>query len=82
MRSRAYRRHQRARTRARHLRDYYELSASSWDRRWNSGPRKDIAIRHPRDCGRKCYLCHYSKLLGLPRLGDEGWRGYEDAAWG
>ncbi len=56
MRTRAYRRHQRARIRARHLRDFalYTSSAS---------PRGDIAIRHPLDCGRRCLLCHWSKFL-------------------
>lgn len=56
MRTRAYRRHQRARVRARHLREFvrYALSAS---------PPRDIAVRHPLDCGRRCLLCHWSKLL-------------------
>ena len=64
MRTRAYRRHQRARIKARHLRDYRALS------RWQRDPfppAKDIATRHPLDCGRRCFLCHMDKLMGLPR---------------
>lgn len=78
MRSRAFRRHQRARIKARHVRDYYALTG------YTGGlpPRKDIAVRHPRDCGRRCYLCHYEKLMGLPRLGERDWRRYEEEAWG
>jgi hypothetical protein len=76
MRSRAYRRHQRARTKARHLRDYYELSDPL-----GFPPPKDIAVRHPRDCGRRCYLCHYDKLMDQPPRGDGDWRALERAAW-
>lgn len=57
MRTRAYRRHQRARAKARHLRDFrlYATSATQ--------PPRDVAIRHPFDCGGRCLLCHWSKLL-------------------
>jgi hypothetical protein len=57
MRTRAYRRHQRARVRARHLRELalYASSATPLPR--------DIAVRHPLDCGRRCLLCHWSKFL-------------------
>jgi hypothetical protein len=83
MRTRAYRRHQRARIKARHLRDYYELNP--WSARNSEaagfGPPKDIAIRHPLDCGRRCYLCHYQKLWGLPRLRERDWQRFEDVAW-
>lgn len=60
MRTRAYRRHQRARTRARHLRDYYTLVSTA--RYWP--PPKDIAKRHPLDCGNpRCQMCHYDKFV-------------------
>lgn len=26
-----------------------------------------LADRDPWDCGRRCWLCHYEKLLGYPR---------------
>lgn len=36
-------------------------------RRWLPSLRKasdnELAIRHPLDCGRKCFLCHGDKLL-------------------
>lgn len=83
MRSRAYRRHQRARVKARHLRAYYVLSATWPDVRFGFPPRKDIATRHPLDCGRRCYLCHYDKLLGFrPRREAADWRSYEALASG
>lgn len=79
MRTRAYRRHQRARTKARHLRDYYELSPS-WAQQWD--PPKDIAVRHPRDCGRRCQLCHWDKLNEPRRTReDRAWQRYEASAW-
>jgi hypothetical protein len=83
MRSRAYRRHQRARIKARHLRDYYELSpwSAAESAAAGFGPPKDIAKRHPRDCGHRCFLCHYDKLLGLPPEREiVDWRRYEDRA--
>ncbi len=67
MRTRAYRRHQRTRIRARHLRDLALCAAST-------SPRGDIAVRHPLDCGRRCLLCHWSKFLD-PR------RARERRAW-
>lgn len=57
MRTRAYRRHQRARTKARHLCALRVSGISSVPR-----PR-DIAVRHPSDCGGRCLLCHWSKFL-------------------
>lgn len=78
MRSRAYRRHHRARIKARHLRDLRDLISYRPDE-WIP---KDIAVRHPLDCGRRCYLCHYAKLWGLPRAGDREWLVLEEAAWG
>ena len=79
MRTRAYRRHQRARIKARHLRDYRTLMASTAE---EFPPPDDIAVRHPLDCGRRCFLCHYEKLWGLPRLGEGDWRRYETEANG
>lgn len=75
-RTRAYRRHQRARIKARHLRDYYALVSGTHD----LPPPNDVAIRHPLDCGRRCYRCHYEKLWGLPRPREHDWRSYEAAA--
>ena len=64
MRTRAYRRHHRARTVARHLRD--------WRSRYpDRVPPKDIAIRHPFDCGRHCELCHWAKF-NEPRRARKG----------
>jgi hypothetical protein len=57
MRTRAYRRHQRARAKARHL------GAFSWHATSATGPPRDIAIRHPFDCGGRCLLCHPTKFL-------------------
>ena len=74
-RTRAYRRHQRARIKARHLRAYYALVSGP-----DEPPPKDVAIRHPLDCGRRCYRCHYEKLCGLPRPGERDWQRYEAAA--
>jgi hypothetical protein len=72
MRTRAYRRHQRARIRARHLREYRELIPDAR----HLQPPKDIAVRHPLDCGRRCFLCHHDKLLRRPRRRErEEWRG-------
>jgi hypothetical protein len=62
MRTRAYRRHQRERTIAKHMR---YLRASPWH--GNHVPR-DIAVRHPADCGRRCFLCHSDKLMDNRRL--------------
>jgi cytochrome c5 len=74
LRTRAYHRHQRARTKARHVRAYYELVR-------DGSPRKDIAKHHPRDCGGRCFLCHGDKLLGVPRLGEDlDWRSDQMAA--
>lgn len=71
MRTRAYRRHHRARIKARNIRDYYALTSYTG----GFGPRKDIATRHPRDCGRRCLLCHWDKLVE-PRRAREvrAWR--------
>ncbi len=57
MRTRAYRRHQRARVRARHLRELGLYASQA------TPVPKDIAVRHPLDCGRRCLLCHWSKFL-------------------
>ena len=56
MRTRAYRRHQRARVRERHLREFALYAPSGL-------PPGDIAVRHPFDCGRRCLLCHRGKFL-------------------
>lgn len=55
MRSRAYRRYQRARTVARHRRYILEIQYRSSEPYFHN----DIAVRHPADCGRPCGLCHY-----------------------
>lgn len=60
MRTRAYRRHQRARVRARHLREFALYVSSAL-------PAGDIAVRHPLDCGRRCLLCHWGKFLAPRR---------------
>lgn len=61
MRTRAYRRHQRARIKARHLHDFYTLTSAYFP------PPGDIAVRHPLDCGRsRCHCCHGDKLMGVP----------------
>lgn len=72
MRTRAYRRHQRARHRARHIRVYHEVdSRSAADGAWP----KDIATRHPLACPiPRCHICHYEKLTE-PR------RAREKRAW-
>lgn len=72
-RTRAYRRHQRARYKARHIRDYYELApwSAAMSAASGLGPPNDIATRHPRDCGKRCGLCHGDKLYGVPRR--RGW---------
>lgn len=76
MRTRAYRRHQRARIKARHLRDYRELM-SIVARDWPAP--KDIAKRHPLDCGRsRCHCCHGPKLMDEPKIEDMSWRRYEE----
>jgi hypothetical protein len=67
MRTRAYRRHQRARVRVRHLREFALYASSAL-------PPRDIAVRHPLDCGRRCLLCHWGKFLE-PR------RARERRAW-
>lgn len=69
MRTRAYRRHQRARIKAAHLRAYHELMSLS-----ELPPPKDIAVRHPLDCGRHCLMCHMAKFTD-PR------RAREKRAW-
>jgi len=56
MRTRAYRRHQRARILARHLRVHSALMPLP------SRLPKDIASRHPLDCGKQCELCHWAKF--------------------
>lgn len=56
MRSRAYRRHQRARTIARHRRYVLEVQYRGWNE--EAYFPKDIAQRHPADCGRPCGMCH------------------------
>ena len=78
MRDRAYRRHQRARIRARHLRDHRLLCG--WP---ELPPPKDLAVRHPFDCGNRCLLCHGDKLLGLRRARERrAWmRELENGTW-
>lgn len=70
-RTRAYRRHQRARTKARHLRDWRTLMDPI-----GYPPPKDIAKRHPLDCGQHCQLCHYEKWMPGRRRARENrqWR--------
>lgn len=76
MRSRAYRRHQRARIKARHLRDYRRLMAST--AAMFPAP-DDIATRHPLDCGRRCELCHGDKFDDPRRAREKRqWKGYVD----
>lgn len=57
MRNRAYRRHQRARARARHLRDLRINNLRGVT------PARGIAVTHPYDCRPCCLLCHWSKFL-------------------
>jgi len=72
-RGRAYRRHHRARVRAAHVHAHYLLSAvpPAWP------PRPDVAVRHPRSCGRaRCLLCHWGKLIEPRRAREKrAWRG-------
>jgi hypothetical protein len=54
MRTRAYRRFVRSRQRTRHLRFWY----SRWGINAGDPPPRDIAIRHPGDCGHShCGIC-------------------------
>lgn len=42
----------------------------------------ELSIRHPLDCGSRCFLCHFEKLLGggMRRRRDERrWRREESA---
>ena len=81
MRTRAYRRHQRARTIARHLRDWRSIYSGDESRWGPMPPPKDIAVRHPFDCGRRCELCHGDKFEKLRRVREEReWRRYEEGA--
>lgn len=74
MRNRAYRRHQRARTLARHLRDHRFLHGP------NVPSAADVASRHPADCGRHCLLCHGTKFLEPRRARERrAWTRQEDA---
>jgi len=48
-------------------------------------PPKDLATRHPFDCGNsRCGLCHYDKFQpGIDRArGNRRWREIELAGWG
>ncbi len=74
-RTRAYRRHQRARIRARHLRDHRARFGR------DVPPPKDLATRHPIDCGGRCQLCHGGKLLGLPSLAEVRQRQRDTDEW-